>query len=393
MQARTQDLGPKLTVILVFCSLFYLIGIDWGLPTKRAESWAHDELTPYHRGYTAMDRFHGRYPPLHYRIVNAGYWLVDQFSPTDLEPHQLNRRRQLAARLISVAMALITLVLIVATYRQLFPSAAGALLAAAIYGLSPVMVYYSKLANLEAPYLMWFTASLFFFVRILRQHRLRDYLPFALTATLAGVTKDQAIALYIVPTLVLLVSLVRFKGTNPRSWATVLFDRRILLSIVVCATAFALIHELWAPTGFRQHLAVILGPDTERFALYSRTLSGSFELLRDAVLNLVFVTGVLSFGAALLAVWWATQRRQTAWLSLLTFPVSLMIFFIFPVGYHYDRFFAISSYCRLAGGSRVWYPRVEPVPRTARLPRLVALEWIHWGEFFERDSCESSEVQ
>lgn len=107
-----------------------------------------------------------------------------------LAPAEMATLLSLVGRLFSVLLGTTTVYLI---YRcgRLLHDRASAVMAALLASLVAPFVFYAKTANLEAPYLFWFVLSLFFFLRILRQHRLRDYLLFAAAATLSACTKTR----------------------------------------------------------------------------------------------------------------------------------------------------------------------------------------------------------
>lgn len=222
-----------------------------------------------------MDRHRGRYPPLQYRILDGVYGVAGLLPGEDP-----TFRRQLAARSTSLVMTLITLGLIAICFRQLSDWTLGGPLAAALYGLSPVVAYYSKVANLEAAYMMWFAASVIFYIRILRHHRLIDYLLCTLFVTLAGITKDQAFALYVLPAVVALWSL---SGTAAGNRLRVLLDRRVWLSLALFATIFGVAHRLWQPAGFGQHLRVLLGPASDPYATHPASIQGYLSMIPQAL--------------------------------------------------------------------------------------------------------------
>ena len=63
----------------------------------------------------------------------------------------------------------------------------------------PTFNYYANLANVDVPYTFWLTFSLWLYIQFVRTHHPRALYGFALTATLAICTKDQAYGFYAPP--------------------------------------------------------------------------------------------------------------------------------------------------------------------------------------------------
>lgn len=324
--------------IAVLSFLLNAVPFWWGLPTVGSTSWAFDEIAPSQRGKTSVGRHHGRYPPLHYKVLRAVYAPVRLLVRTDVLDWKRPRVRlvlRALGRLLSAVLATGLILLLHRTTYLVFGGALVAHVAAAVMAFSPTLVYYGKTINLEAPYLFWFGCSLVFFWRALSHHRLRDYVLFALTATLAVCTKDQAYGLYVLPALILWLDLARDDGSG---LTKALVDRRLLAGLVTAAVSFALIHNLvFDPAGFRHHVSVMLGRGSQGFSLWESTLVGHMMMAWQALVHLAFLIGL---PAALVSIYglyvaWHKQRRS---LLLLAFPVSYYLFFVVPIMYHYDRF-------------------------------------------------------
>src|SRR5205814_9080424 len=117
--------------------------------------------------------------------------------------------------------------------RRVFGSRA-ALFAVAMYALLAPFVYYAKTANVDVPYVMWFAAALFFYVGVLERGTRRDFLLWALAATFAVCTKDQAYGLFAAMPLA-----VAYDGRGRR-----VFGRPLLLAAAAAVAVFAGIHDL-----------------------------------------------------------------------------------------------------------------------------------------------------
>jgi len=143
---------------LLMAAGFVLIayGLMWGLPNLY--DFAQDSVVP--QGNLAQVRapFEKvtafRYPPFHFMVLRACFWPVRGLLRISSYGENLKVASTLfilAARLVSVAMALGVLGLIYAAGRRLWDERTG-LAAALLFLLAPVMLYYAKNANLDIPY-------------------------------------------------------------------------------------------------------------------------------------------------------------------------------------------------------------------------------------------------
>src|SRR5262249_38915283 len=141
------------------------------------------------------------------------------------------------------------------------------ILAAGIAALVAPFVYYSKTANVDGPYVFWYALSLVFYVRLLKESRLQDYILFGVTATLAFCTKDQAYALYLTAPFVVIAELWREKRLAgvPRPLASTLVDRRLLFAALAAIVTFLIVCNIaFNLSGYIAHLHSI----TDAAALY-----------------------------------------------------------------------------------------------------------------------------
>lgn len=332
---------------LLFVSLsLNLVPVWWGLPTDGDKSWAFDELSPDHHGFRSAGRHRGRYPPLHYDLLRGLYKPVRAATAHGLLPLSevsLRGVLQTIGRTLSSLMATATVLLIYLAAARLMDRP-GPLLAAAVVALSAPFVYFAKTINLEAPYLFWFSLALYFFVRLLESHRLRDYLLFAAAMTLSICTKDQAFALYVLPLLWLIVDLHRHRGSgggSRRGVMATMFDRRLVWSGLLSLTLFILIHDLlFGFDDFLHHLAFMRGPGARAWREYPMSWSGQISMLVQAIEHTAFIMGWPAFTAAVLGATIATanRRAENRLLGLALFPISYYCFFILVAQFHYVRF-------------------------------------------------------
>lgn len=317
-------------------------GIGWGLPS--AAGWAPDELLPSavldatSRGFTGG--WHDKYPPLHYYVLAALYLPVLKAAGLRAGmpvPPEVYQRLFLIGRVLSLLMAAGTLWLVYRCGRELGERRAG-LFAAAIAALTVPFAFYAKLANLDVPYLFWWALSLLFLLKALPGRAWRDLLLFAVTATLAVTTKDQAYGLYALTAPVLLLARVRARGEKgPRAAAHLLTEA--WRATAVACVLFAVIHNLPGNAdGFRAHLALITGRASRDFQEFPNDAGGQVRLLASTVRHVVFVLGLPAFLAGGLGLVEAIRERANRWLLLLVPAVSFYLCFLCVVLYVYDRF-------------------------------------------------------
>jgi hypothetical protein len=212
-----------------------------------------------------------------------------------------------------------------------------------MFALVTPFVYYAKTANLDVPYVFWFSVSLVFYLRALESPGLADILAFAGSATLAVGTKDQAYGLYLLAPFVLVIrvwQLNRDAGI-PNPLKRAVLDPRLTAGAVAAAVLFVLCHNLLLNrSGFVEHVRYITGGGSESYRGFEPTLDGRARLLWLTV-GLVrvawgwplFVVGVA--GAALSI---ADRRTRTIALWLAAPAVAYYLGFIDVVLYNYDRF-------------------------------------------------------
>lgn len=298
-------------------------GLRWGLPGEYG--WAPDELLPQDVQAAVAQRFsggwHSKYPPLHFAVLATASAPVRRFAG--------HEALMVTGRLVSLAMGLGTVLALFAVGRRLLGET-PALLAAALFAASVPFVYYAKTANLDMPYVFWFSLALLFFVRLRDEHRRRDAVLFALTAAAAVATKDQAFALFVLPVLVLAVDLHRHRRRD----ALVAMAGTGLVALAIFDGL------LWNPGGFAEHVRLITGSASRDFRMFPATPQGEALLAYETLRHLAFALGWPSLLAAAAGVVLAVtaRPRPERLLATLWFPASYAVFFLAVVLYVYDRF-------------------------------------------------------
>jgi len=328
---RREHAWRPLVWIVVASTLLNVVGLWWGLPNGL---WAGDELTPKNVASAWALHFsngwHDRYPPLHFYALTLAYLPVIAARDTfGLEPSLGDQLFVVAGRLLTVAMAAATLVVLFFLGRRVFGSRAG-LFAAAAFALLAPFVYYAKTANVDVPYVMWFAAALWFYVQVLERGTLRDFLLWAVAATLAVCTKDQAYGLFAAMPLA-----VAYDGRGRR-----VFDRRLLVAAAAAIVLFALLYNLpLNAAGFVEHVRTLVGASGD-YRAYEPTAAGRWALFGVTMRLLgrswgwpMFLVAAIGVAIALAS---RTHRRMAICLLL---PVaSYYLTFINVVLYTYDRF-------------------------------------------------------
>ena len=341
-----EQVWRSLRWILAGSLLLNLTAIWWGLP---GGSWMPDELTPA-QVMDAVSRHFGngwfdRYPPVHYYVLAAAaspLLLLEWFGRLNLGTEQPFAVFAVIGRLVSVAMAVGTLLAIYACGARTFGKRAG-VCAAAMFALVTPFIYYAKSANLDVPYVFWFALSLVCYLRALEQLRLRDFVGFAACGMLAICTKDQAYGLYLLMPFALIqrIWMINREAGERLPLLRAIFDRRMRWAAMVAAAVFVVGHNLvFNARGFWSHVQFILGPASETYRDFEPTLAGRLGLLRLTVDIVRAMWGWPMFALVLLgiatALGTARYRRMTVWLALPV--VSYYVAFVNVVLYNYDRF-------------------------------------------------------
>ena len=89
----------------------------------------------------------------------------------------------------------------------------AALFAAATIAVAMPLTYYSKIVNLDVPYVFWLCVALLFYLRIYRTGRARDFYLFTVSGVAAICTKDQAYGFFVFPAAVMIRAIDRVRFT------------------------------------------------------------------------------------------------------------------------------------------------------------------------------------
>jgi len=279
---ETNDLWRPLRWILLGSLVLNVLGIWWGLPGK----WVPIELLPEYvvgglRQHFSRGWFDA-YPPLHYfvlSIVMSPFLWLSWCGRLAFD--NVYTLVVFLDRLVSVAAAVGTVAATCAAGARAFGQRQG-LWAAGIMSLTTPFVYYAKTANLDVPYLFWFAVSLVFYLRVLQEGSLRDFIWFATFATFSVCTKDQAYGLYLLMPIPIVVEIWRRNREAGQSQplTRALTDRRLWIAAGTSAVLFALIHNVvfnW--NGFVEHVRLLTGSGSVPFRVFEPTFAGRWRLL------------------------------------------------------------------------------------------------------------------
>ena len=329
-----------LAAIVTVSTVLNLVGLTWGLPNA---AWAPDEIGPVAVFYGISAWFgrgwFGSYPPLHYYLLSILYvpfWMLAAVANT---PAEMYPPLVWVNRLASVEMAVAILVVVYALAREVRGAFAG-LIAVAATALLPAFVYYAKMGNLEIPYVFWSMCALAFYGRAIMRRSRGDYWRFALFATLAVCTKDQAYGLFILPALHLAIVRARqLRRDEGGRWWSLAVDPTIGRAILVAVVAFAVGHNLlfnWA--GFVSHVRRLT--ESKVFQGFPATPRGEWDMFVSSLSQSGWLFGwPMACVVAIAVVATLLDRHARPRLWLLLPAVSYYLFFVCLALYNYDRFF------------------------------------------------------
>lgn len=297
----------------------YLPGIGWGLPNAsgpdRVFVWATDDISPLAPLTEVYQAFIQSgpspwlaYPLLHHFILIVAYkpylaWLMltgQLESPSSIYPYGMQdpltslQTLTLIARVVSLCMAAGIVLIAYRIGLTLWGKREGVL--ASIVCLSSYqMLYYSKTANLEIPYLFWTSLGLLVYAKVLIDGiNVKRAVLLATFAAMATATKDQAAGIFLLLPLILIPLLVKeWKAKRTPLWSPILGFLAAGFAVYALASGLAV-----DPNRYVAHVDFILNTNREHIgALYTQwypaTLSGMMELTGKFLRTQVWIVGPL----------------------------------------------------------------------------------------------------
>lgn len=338
-----------LTIALAFAA-FQLLGIGWDLPTSFG--WENDAMAPRDLfGGLAFNLIPGqghRYPLFHYVLV--GLLSLPVLIPAALTAPELSAASlqtamltpfamtgvAVVARLVSVAMATAS-VLIVARIVRRGANARASQLAAIALATCVSFTFYGRTANLDGPYLFWSLLAADRLLDVLERGAFRDYALFAGFVGASVATKDQGYGAWVLtgPLYLVVLPLIRPVAAGKAHW------KRLGGALGVGALSLATLGgALWNPTGFVARLGMLTGTNSQDWRLYERSLTGVMANLSDIGVALpeyfwpwpVLVLALLGIGVAV------ARGPRPERLLLLCLGVSSLLTFTLIVARSEHRF-------------------------------------------------------
>lgn len=366
-------IDSNILFILGISFVINTIGIWWGLPSW--EGWAPDEVIPKDvlLGLSSLfsDNWYDTYPPFHFYLLAILYLPLNlpaiilrelghiDFSGVLIENSTTNifhltyQISYFVGRFLSVLMGTGSVLIVYLCGREV-SSKQEALLTALIVSLLTPFVYYSKVINVEIPYVFWFCLSLLFYIRILKAHRLTDYLLFSAAAIVSICTKDQAYGLYVLTAPYILISkYFHDKKTFRTGWLQSLADRKVLYSIALSVILFCAIHNvLFNYAGFLSHVQLLIGPASYNSADFLTRDDNNWyqhwqlllQSLRNVQFSLTLPVFVLCLTGIAISIFKACRNgfrgdiNNYCKLSMLVPVISYYLFFLSVVLYSRTRF-------------------------------------------------------
>ena len=378
---------PSAVLAWLACvAVIYGVGIGWGWP---GPGWVPNELSVTELFNGVGDRFSGGwwswYGPVHFyllTLVSLPLYLWQSLDGDAFYQHLGFDLVLLIFRVVSVAMAVGGVLMIyicglsVSRRSPLVSSQQfdwPAFVAAAVASLSMPMVFYAKAANMDMPYLFWFSVSLASLARIAAHDSKRDYVLFAVAGMLAVGTKDQAYGLYGLPALGVAVHAYRREPgrTIGAKLSAFVRDRWVLGALAAGLGTFALTQNLaanWA--GFLTHFRYIQTGGIDGFRMFDLNANGLWQLWRASWMLIRVSVGWPAFVLILagLALSLRPWHGRLWWLLLPA--ISYFVTYAVVVRYTYDRFL-LPVLLMLALAAGVAAAAVEAFARGARWTRLV----------------------
>ncbi len=352
-RVHPRPFDPAFRWMLIALAAIYATGIWWGVPWT---GWAADELPPWVL-IDAVDKhfaggWYDKYPPLQYYLNAILYapFLAARTAGADLGTDTSLIALQLVSRVLSLVMGLGAVAGVYVVSEDLYGATSG-LFAAAIAGVTLPFVYYTKVANVDVPYLFWFAWSMVFYARMIRAGGTANALLFGLTAALAIETKDQAYGFYVLPFL----------------HALAVRRRPVLLAVGVAAlTCIVVSNVVVNPSGFVSHVRALadVGADL-RFEVPGTRLSRQLTIWRLCAVSTVFSMTWLGAAAAAAGLANELRRRRYWWLALPI--VSYYLFFLSAITSVFDRYL-LGDFMILAIAAGGWIgTAIEARPAQRRL--------------------------
>ncbi len=382
-----KQLPTALILILIGSFFLYLYAIWWGLPSFTG--WAADELTPaivikgIERSFSNGWRY--KYPPFHFYLLTILYspvLILNWLRILDIHSLPIQTLLFYMGRLLTVFMAISLIITVYLCGQEIYEKRA-AIFTSLITALLLPFTYYSKMINLDIPYLFWFVLSLLFYVRILKYQNIKDYLLFSATAAIAVCTKDQAYGFYLLtPIFILWQHHLYLKSQNKViTIKDSITDRKIIYSLALGIGLFIVLHNWFFNfAGFLGHIKLITSGSPKIRPRFDNTFIEHLSMLWQSLIHVKFSLGLPIFivcSLGLLKSW--VQRRKLYLLWCLWIPaISYYLFFISVVLYNDVRYLLPSCIVLAFFGGKFIADFSNPAQRLFKLKSaLISIVFIY----------------
>jgi hypothetical protein len=340
----------KLIILILIASLFLnFIGIWWGLPNK--VSWSKDAIGPMEPLQQAYHGFHlnKKYPPLHYLITDIFYspYLVYLYFKGEIQSlHTLFEHEFIdninhltilmyIQRSISALMGVIIVYLIYRISKEVYNNEISALFSAAIVALSPAIILFSHVENVDIPVSFWFSLSLFFYLRVLKNFELKYYVLLGIFSACAISTKEQ-----ILPAFILMFPYILYKQQPYRQSNAKIFNNKIAIGIFFFLGTFIFLNiVLTGLDAFIYRLSLWLGPGRRLTTnIFPNSISGQIAVFLSVMYKLSASNGESFFFVSIIGAYLTIKSERERGMPIFVVLVSYYIFLLAFIRYVAARF-------------------------------------------------------
>ncbi|MCH8967316.1 MAG: glycosyltransferase family 39 protein, partial [Planctomycetes bacterium] len=356
LTGKRRFLAPSIIVVIGLA--LYVPNLRWGLPGT--VSWSQDTIAAMRtlgaaRGWP--EEWKGRYPPLHYLLLDSMYQpVVRQWQRTGecaidpatqgiilAEPHAPKLSRLfLIARIVSVVMAIATGLGVYCTARLLTGDVFASCVAAVTLMIGGAFTYFAHLGNVDIPVTCWFAWSAYAYVRSLGTRRWIDCALLGLLGALATSTKDSVAGVYPGMAVVLLVTEWRFQlqlRSTLRSIVSALVQIRWLIGLVAFIIPVLYINGVFHdPAPYLNRMSYWLDASADTLHAKQYRYSSRFGLLTATMWYGAGAVGWPLLTAMLVSTVYTLRRHTRIALILLAPAVSYYLIVIAQIDFVYSRF-------------------------------------------------------
>lgn len=316
-------------LVLAGAAVLFGVGIWWGWP---GPGWPPDEIQPEMVREALARGFGGgwfdKYPPGFYWLLTLVWAPALVAESAGLIPPDLAATHallQMQGRVVSLLLSLGS-VMAVMVLASRWPGRRHAWPAGLAFACAMPVAFYAKTANVEAAYVCFAAWSVVAFAAWHATGRCRDLVACAVLAALATATKDQAVALYLLPAGYVLLG----GRAAPRD---------VLTAAGAAAAVLVTVHNVpFNSVGFASHVREVLGPASADFREYGLSPGDQAALLAESgrqFAGMLGWPGLVALAVGLAAVWRILPAAPVwLWLPCLSYYLA----FIVLAGYTYDRF-------------------------------------------------------